>query len=174
MLHLPLKLHLLKLSRIEKPFESCSKTENIQGYSDELREPIRTRENCYPLIWWILKRDISSNTYPSNSRCHPSSFILAFRVISLRSSSAISSTRSVWRTTQTRPQLFSVVVLFSGDYSLLLTSFSGYRNRPPIWSTVVGYENWFARGIWTNQKRRNILWMNFWVLIGLLMSQDRL
>ena len=27
---------------------------NIQGYS-ELREPIRTRENCYPLIWGILK-----------------------------------------------------------------------------------------------------------------------
>ena len=34
-------------------FESCPKTVNIQGYS-ELREPIRTRENCYPLIWWIL------------------------------------------------------------------------------------------------------------------------
>ena len=26
------------------------KTVNIQGYS-ELREPIKTRENCYPLIW---------------------------------------------------------------------------------------------------------------------------
>ena len=31
-------------------FESHPKTVNIQGYS-ELREPIRTRENCYPLIW---------------------------------------------------------------------------------------------------------------------------
>ena len=29
--------------------ESRPKTVNIQGYSD-LREPIRTRENCYPLI----------------------------------------------------------------------------------------------------------------------------
>ena len=29
-------------------FESCPKTVNIQGYS-ELREPIRTRENFYPL-----------------------------------------------------------------------------------------------------------------------------
>ena len=27
----------------------------IQGYS-ELREPIRTRQNCYTLIWWILIR----------------------------------------------------------------------------------------------------------------------
>ena len=26
------------------------KTVNIQGYS-KLREPIKTRENCYPLIW---------------------------------------------------------------------------------------------------------------------------
>ena len=33
--------------------ESCTKTVNIQGYS-ELRKTIRTRENCYPLIWWIL------------------------------------------------------------------------------------------------------------------------
>ena len=33
--------------------ESCPKTVNIQGYS-ELRKTIRTRENCYPLIWWIL------------------------------------------------------------------------------------------------------------------------
>ena len=29
------------------------KTVDIQGYF-ELREPIRTRENCCPLIWWIL------------------------------------------------------------------------------------------------------------------------
>ena len=34
-------------------FESHPKTVNIQGYS-ELKEPIRTYENCYPLIWWIL------------------------------------------------------------------------------------------------------------------------
>ena len=29
---------------------SFRKTVNSQGYS-ELREPIKTRENCYPLIW---------------------------------------------------------------------------------------------------------------------------
>ena len=31
-------------------FLSVRKTVNIQGYS-ELREPIKTRENFYPLIW---------------------------------------------------------------------------------------------------------------------------
>jgi len=31
-------------------FLSVRKTVNVQGYS-ELREPIKTRENCYPLIW---------------------------------------------------------------------------------------------------------------------------
>ena len=31
-------------------FLSVRKTVNIQGYS-ELQEPIKTRENCYPLIW---------------------------------------------------------------------------------------------------------------------------
>ena len=31
-------------------FLSVRKTVNIQGYS-ELREPIKTRENRYPLIW---------------------------------------------------------------------------------------------------------------------------
>ena len=31
-------------------FLSVRKTANIQGYS-ELREPIKTRENCYPLFW---------------------------------------------------------------------------------------------------------------------------
>jgi len=34
-------------------FLSVRKTVNIQGYS-ELREPIKTLENCYPLIWQIL------------------------------------------------------------------------------------------------------------------------
>ena len=33
---------------------SGRKTVNSQGYS-ELKEPIKTRENCYPLIWLILK-----------------------------------------------------------------------------------------------------------------------
>ena len=31
-------------------FLSVHKTVNSQGYS-ELREPIKTHENCYPLIW---------------------------------------------------------------------------------------------------------------------------
>ena len=31
-------------------FLPVRKTMNIQGYS-KLREPIKTRENCYPLIW---------------------------------------------------------------------------------------------------------------------------
>ena len=59
LLHLPLKFHLSKPSQNEKPydFESCSKTVNIQGYS-KLQEPIRTHENLYPLIWWILIVDI--------------------------------------------------------------------------------------------------------------------
>ena len=35
-------------------FLSVRKTVNIQGYS-KLWEPIKTRENCYPLIWQILK-----------------------------------------------------------------------------------------------------------------------
>ena len=34
-------------------FLSVRKTVNIHGYS-ELREPIKTHENCYPLIWLIL------------------------------------------------------------------------------------------------------------------------
>ena len=36
-------------------FLSVRKTLNIQGYS-KLREPIKTRENCYPLIWLIVTR----------------------------------------------------------------------------------------------------------------------
>ena len=31
-------------------FLSIPKTVNIQGYS-KLRKPIKTHENCYPLIW---------------------------------------------------------------------------------------------------------------------------
>ena len=40
-------------------FLSVRKTVNIQGYS-KLREPIKTREDCDPLIWSILNLDISS------------------------------------------------------------------------------------------------------------------
>ena len=44
-----------KLSWNDAPFFfSIRKTVNIRGYS-ELLEPIKMRENCYPLIWWILK-----------------------------------------------------------------------------------------------------------------------
>ena len=39
-------------------FLSVRKTVNIQGYS-ELRDSIKTRENCYPLIWQILNDDIA-------------------------------------------------------------------------------------------------------------------
>ena len=38
-------------------FLSVRKTVNSQGYS-ELREPVKTRENCYPLIWQILISDM--------------------------------------------------------------------------------------------------------------------
>ena len=39
-----------ELSRNDEPFLSVHKTVNIHGYS-KLREPIKMRENCYPLIW---------------------------------------------------------------------------------------------------------------------------
>ena len=45
------------------------------------------------------------------------------------------------KTTQPRLQSFSDAVPFSGDYSLLLTSFSGYRNVFQIWSTVADNED---------------------------------
>ena len=41
-----------KISSFET-VESRPKTTKIRGHS-ELWEPIRTRENSYPLIWWIL------------------------------------------------------------------------------------------------------------------------
>ena len=63
--------------------------------------------------------------------------------------SSFSSKRVKWsailsfstKTTQPRPQGFSDVVPFSGDYSVLLTSFFGYRNVLQIWSTLVGNED---------------------------------
>ena len=46
------------------------------------------------------------------------------------------------KTTQPRPQGFSnAAVPFSGDYSVLLTSFFGYRNVFQIWSTLAGNED---------------------------------
>ena len=37
-------------AKLRAIFLSVRKIVNSQGYS-ELREPIKTRENCYPLIW---------------------------------------------------------------------------------------------------------------------------
>ena len=37
-------------AKLRAIFLSVRTTVNSQGYS-ELREPIKTRENCYPLIW---------------------------------------------------------------------------------------------------------------------------
>ena len=58
MLHLSLKFRLYEMSRNETPSwlraQNCDKP--TEGYP-ELREPIKTRENCYPLIWWILMLD---------------------------------------------------------------------------------------------------------------------
>ena len=45
------------------------------------------------------------------------------------------------KTTQPRPQGFSDAVPFSEDYSVLLTSFFGYRNVFQIWSTLAGNED---------------------------------
>ena len=45
------------------------------------------------------------------------------------------------KTTQPRPQGFSDAVPFSGDYSVLLTSFFGYCNVFQIWSTLAGNED---------------------------------
>ena len=47
----------------------------------------------------------------------------------------------LYQNTQPRPQGFSDAVPFSGDYSVLLTSFSGYRNVFQIWSTLAGNED---------------------------------
>ena len=41
----------------EAILDPTPKTVNIQGYS-ALWEPIKLHENCYPLIWWILKDSI--------------------------------------------------------------------------------------------------------------------
>ena len=43
-----------KCLETRRHLRSGRKTVNSQGYS-ELKEPIKTRENCYSLIWLILK-----------------------------------------------------------------------------------------------------------------------
>ena len=58
-LHLPPRFIFWNCHGTRSHFESRPKTVNIHGYS-ELRKPIRTRENCYSLIWWILQ----TNTTP--------------------------------------------------------------------------------------------------------------
>ena len=50
LLHLSLIFGLSKMSRYETLVGFGRKTLNNQGYS-ELREPIKTRENCYSPIW---------------------------------------------------------------------------------------------------------------------------
>ena len=52
--------HLLKLSRNEKPFWIPSQNSEYPWRYSELREPVGTRKNCYPLIWWILIRYITT------------------------------------------------------------------------------------------------------------------
>ena len=59
LLHLPPKFIFWNCRETRSHFESRPKIVNIHGYF-ELREPIRTRENYYPLIWWILNPDIHS------------------------------------------------------------------------------------------------------------------
>ena len=49
--HRQAKVHSLpKMLETKRHLHSGRKTVNIQGYS-KLREPIKTRENCYSLIW---------------------------------------------------------------------------------------------------------------------------
>ena len=59
LLHLPPKFISWNCHGTRSQLKSRPKTVNIQEYS-ELGKPIRTRENCYPLIWWILQ----TNTMP--------------------------------------------------------------------------------------------------------------
>ena len=55
-------------------------------------------------------------------------FLLCF----LGSSSAVSSSQNVkCSANEASSQAFSVAVHFSGDYAVLLTTFSGYRKRHP-------------------------------------------
>ena len=59
---------------------------------------------------------------------------------------------------QSFPQCFSVSVLFSRDYPVLLTSFAGYRKRLPYlvnatWLWII------SRGIWANQKQKCFEWI---------------
>ena len=65
LLLLTLKFSFWNCRETRSYFESRPKTVNIHGYS-ELREPIRTRENYYPLIWWILILVIVNPSSPLN------------------------------------------------------------------------------------------------------------
>ena len=46
---------------------SVRKTVNIQGYS-KLREPIKARENCYPLIWYNRATDAGDRPQKKESK----------------------------------------------------------------------------------------------------------
>ena len=61
------------------------KTVNSQGYS-ELREPIKTRENCYSLIWWILK---SNTCHRANTCLSHFNFVFLWRAVFTWKSSAL-------------------------------------------------------------------------------------
>ena len=50
LLYLPLKFRPSKCLETRSHLGSGRKTVNSQGHS-ELREPMKTRENCYSLIW---------------------------------------------------------------------------------------------------------------------------
>ena len=65
---------------------------------------------------------------------------------------------------QPLPQCFSVSVLFSSDYPVLLTSFAEYRKRLPYlvntsWLWII------SRGIWANQKQKCFEWITTIMII---------
>ena len=119
-------------------------------------------------------RDVQFCRYSLNGRCRRSSCILTVLATYLVSSSAISSSQNVWnvpwmfryfvfstKTTQTSAKGFSVAVHFPGIYAVLLRLFSAYRKRLPNFNFMVnGCLRRISRGIWANQKRRRIFWMD--------------
>ena len=80
LLHLTPKFIFWNCRKTRSYFESRPKTVNIHGYS-ELREPIITRENCYPLIWWILILFIVNPSSPESTEWPKSIFFWQYRYI---------------------------------------------------------------------------------------------
>ena len=96
-----------------------------------------------------------SGRYSFNSRCHPSSCIVAVFAMSLGSSSAISSSRHVWnvppfhtvllyisstKTTQTLPRASPLPFLFWRLLCTIEVTFPDIVNIFHIWSTLASYE----------------------------------